>query len=141
MVDPVEDKGFLTERLEEDRQKMAVQVGELKRDYNVSRRLRASVQKYPWPWIMGAVLTGFLVSRLPARRKEIYLWSDPLQRNPPQEVYPLSVDKDQRRTVSKLWSLIKPIISTYLGREVYERMWRRRKQTMDRLGRIDPHRR
>jgi hypothetical protein len=121
MVDPVEDKGFLTERLEEDRQKMAVQVSELKKDYNVPRRLRASVQKYPWPWIMGAVLTGFLVSRLPARRKEVYLWSDPLQRKPPQEVHPPSVEKDQRRAVSKLWPLIKPIISTYLGREVYER--------------------
>ncbi len=71
MVDPVEDKGSLTERLEEDRQKMAVQVSELKKDYNVPRRLRASVQKYPWLWIMGAVLTGFLLSRLPARRKEV----------------------------------------------------------------------
>ncbi len=35
MVDPVEDKGSLTERLEEDRQKMTVQVSELKKDYNV----------------------------------------------------------------------------------------------------------
>src|SRR5258708_28331160 len=73
MADSVEDKGSLTERLEEDRQKMAVQVSELKKDYNVADRLRASVRKYPWTWITGAVLTGFLFSRLPARRKEVYL--------------------------------------------------------------------
>ena len=76
MAERVEDKDFLAERLEEDRQKMAVQVSELKEDYNLSRRLRASMHKYPWPWIMGAVLTGFLLSRLPARRKEVYLSPD-----------------------------------------------------------------
>ena len=141
MVDPVEDKGSLTERLEEDRQKMAVQVSELKKDYNVPRRLRASVQKYPWLWIMGAVLTGFLLSRLPARRKEVYLRSDPLQRKPPWEVHPPSVDKDHSAAVNKLWSLVKPIISTYIGREVYERMSRARKRVADRLGRDGLHRR
>jgi hypothetical protein len=30
MADPIEDKGSLTERLEEDRQKMAIQVSELR---------------------------------------------------------------------------------------------------------------
>ena len=35
MAGPVEDKGSLTERLDDDRQKMAVQVSELKEDYNV----------------------------------------------------------------------------------------------------------
>jgi len=38
MAGPVEDKGFLTERLDDDRQKMAVQVSELKEGYNVLRR-------------------------------------------------------------------------------------------------------
>jgi hypothetical protein len=54
MAEPVEDKDFLAERLEEDRQKMAVQVSELKADYNVPRRLRASVQNIRglglWVW-------------------------------------------------------------------------------------------
>jgi hypothetical protein len=54
-AEPVEDKDFLAERLEEDRQKMAVQVSELKEDYNVPHQLRASVQKHPWTWVTGAV--------------------------------------------------------------------------------------
>jgi siroheme synthase (precorrin-2 oxidase/ferrochelatase) len=93
MADPIEDKGFLTERLEEDRQRMAIQVSQLKKEYNLANRLRASIQKYPQPWIMGALLTGFILSRLPARRKEVYLWSDPLQRKPPREVHPSGRDK------------------------------------------------
>ncbi|HZC34446.1 MAG TPA: hypothetical protein VE242_02470 [Chthoniobacterales bacterium] len=124
MADPIENKGSLTERLEEDRQKMAVQVGELKEDYNVPARLRASVQKYPWPWLLGATLVGFLFSRLPARRKEVYLWADPLQKRPPQELHPAPAEKDDSRTTNKLWSLAKPIISTYVGRELYKRVRR-----------------
>jgi len=34
MVDPIEDKSALEDRLRDDRQKMAVQVGELKKKYN-----------------------------------------------------------------------------------------------------------
>lgn len=121
MVGPVEDKGSLTDRLDDDRQKMAIQVSELKEDYNVPRRLRRSVQKYPWPWIMGAVLVGFLFSRLPARRKEVYLWADPLQRRLSREVHPPLAEKDESRATHKIWSLIKPLISAYVGKEVYKR--------------------
>src|SRR6266481_2820797 len=124
MAEPVEDKDFLAERLEEDRQKMAVQGSELKEDYNLSRRLRASMHKYPWPWIMGAVLTGFLLSRVPARRKEVYLSPDPLRSRPPREVRPPASDQDQARAINKLWSLAKPIISTYIGRELYKHVKR-----------------
>jgi hypothetical protein len=132
MADPIEDKGFLTERLEEDRHQMASQVSELKKDYNVANRLRVSVQKYPWPWIMGAVLTGFLFSRLPARRKEVYLWSDPLQRRPSREVHPPPGKKDASRPAHKIWSLVKPIISAYVGRELYRRVKRPSKHVADR---------
>jgi hypothetical protein len=135
MADPVEDKAFLAGRLEEDRQKMAVQVSELKKNYNVPRRLRASVQKYPWPWIVGAVVTGFLLSRLPARRKEVYLRPDPL--GPPREVRPPISDKDQSRAMNKVWSLVKPIISTYIGRELYKRVRQLSKTQADRIGRKD----
>ncbi len=137
MADPVEDKAFLAGRLEEDRQKMAVQVSELKKNYNVPRRLKVSVQKYPWPWIVGAVVTGFLLSRLPARRKEVYLRPDPLGRRPPREVRPPISDKDQSRSMNKVWSLVKPIISTYIGRELYKRVRQLKKTQVDRIGRKD----
>ena len=132
MAEPVEDKDFLAERLEEDRQKMAVQVSELKEDYNVPHRLRASMQKYPWPWVMGAVLTGFLLSRLPARRKEVYLLPDPVRSSSLREVRGPASNKDEPRTMNKLWSLAKPIISTYIGRELYKRVRRSSQYPIDR---------
>ena len=122
MVEPVEDKNSVAERLDQDRQNMAMQVAELKEQYNPLRRLRTSVQRDPWPWMIGAVLTGFLLSRLPARRKEVYLSADPRQRRPPKEIRPGRADKDDSGRTNKVWSLAKPVISAYIGRELYQRM-------------------
>jgi hypothetical protein len=124
VAEPVEDKDFVEGRLERDRQKMAMQVGELKEQYNLARRLRTSVQRDPWPWMIGTVLTGFLLSRLPARRKEVYLSADPRQRRPPKNIHPTRADKDDSWRTNKLWSLVKPVISAYIGRELYKRMRR-----------------
>ena len=123
MAEPVEDKDFVAERLDQDRQKMAMQVGELKEQYNLIRRLRTSVQRDPWPWMIGAVVTGFVLAHLPARRKEVYLRAAPQQR-PPKEIHPARADKDDSWRTNKLWSLAKPVISAYVGRELYKRMRR-----------------
>jgi hypothetical protein len=124
MAEPVEDKDFVAERLDQDRQQMATQVGELKEQYNLVRRLRTSVQRDPWPWMIGAVVTGFLLAHLPARRKEVYLWADSRQRRPQKEIHPARADKDDSWRTNKLWSLVKPFISAYIGRELYKRMRR-----------------
>jgi hypothetical protein len=132
MADSVKDKGFLAERLEKDRQRMAIQVSELKKGYNVANRMRASVRRCPWPWVMSAVLTGFLFSRLPARRKEVYLRSDSFQRRPLREVHPPPVEKNGSRAAQKIWFMVKPIISAYVGRQIYSRVKRPSKGPADR---------
>jgi hypothetical protein len=134
MAEPVEDKDFLAGRLEQDRQKMAVQVSELKEDYNIPRRLRSSVRTYPWSWVVSAALIGFLLSRLPARRKEVYLSPDPVRSKPLREVRAPASNKDQPRAISKLWPLAKGIISTYIGRELYKRVRQPGKPATDRSG-------
>ncbi len=127
MADPTEDKGSLMQKLEEGRQKMAVEVSELKEEYNISRWFRTCVQKYPWGWVMGAVLTGFLISRLLARKKTVYLWADPVERKrgskmlvrEEKEAHP---GRHHSELIDKLWSLAKPILSAYLGRKLYQRI-------------------
>jgi hypothetical protein len=129
MAEPIENKSSLTDQLEEDRQKMALQAGELKEAYNLARRIRESVQKYPWGWMLGAVLTGFVISRLPARKKEVYLWADPalerlVRKIPVRETNPARIEKQDSSLMDKLWSITKPIMSAYIGREIYKRMKR-----------------
>ncbi|MBV8278554.1 MAG: hypothetical protein JO170_25300 [Verrucomicrobia bacterium] len=128
MADPIKDKDFLTERLEEDRQKMALQVSEIKKDYNVPNRLKTSIQKNPSAWAIGALMTGFLISRIPARRKKIYLWPESSPREPPPELPPAVLKRVGSRT-GKVWSLIKPVISAYIGREIYKRVKRWNQET------------
>ena len=132
MANPGEGKDSLAERLEEDRQKMAIRVGELKEDYNVSHRWKASVQKFPWPWVIGAAITGFLLSRLPARRKEVYFWSDSFQPQPLREIHQLASKKNGSHATNKVWSFAKPVISSFIGRELYQRLTPRGKNARDR---------
>ena len=47
MANSVEDKGRLKERLDEDRRKMASEVGELKKNYSPSNCLKASIETNP----------------------------------------------------------------------------------------------
>jgi len=129
MADPIEDTNSLRERLEEDRRKMVIQVRELKQDYNVSNRLRASIQGYPWPWLAGSLLTGYLLSRLPECRKVIYSSADPRQRTHSNQAYPAPPGKKNRwRATNKIWSFVKPIITAYIGRELYSRVERSRRE-------------
>ena len=129
MADPIEDKNSLTERLEEDRRKIAIQGRELKQDYNIFNRLRASIQRFPGPWLAGSLLTGYLLSRLPARRKIIYLSPDLRQRTRSNQAYPAPPgEKNRLRSADKVWSLVKPIITAHIGRELYHRVERLRRE-------------
>ena len=143
MAEPLENKGDLTDKLEADRQEMAIQVTEVQQSYNVPRWFRASVQEYPWGWMLGSICFGFLLSHLPARKKKVYVWipvEDASTRNIgsdsfrgkkakkaalKEEGYP---DKDKKGSslALKLWSIIKPIVTAYLAREIYRRLGRLR---------------
>ena len=124
MADPLENKHSLAERLEADRQQMAIRVSEVKREYNVVDRLKESVQKHPREYIIGGVLIGFLLSLLPVQRKEVYVREDQRWRRMPKDGLPTQLEKENSGRINKLWSLAKPIISAYIGRELYQRLRR-----------------
>ena len=143
MAEPLENKGALTDKLEADRQKMALQVTELQHRYYVPRWIRVSVQDYPWRWVLGTLIFGVLLSRLPARKKEVYV-SVPSRDGSIHDIGGSSIrerkakkaaqDEGQYRKREKrgpfltfrLWSLIKPILTAFLAREIYRRLSRAR---------------
>jgi hypothetical protein len=76
---------------------------------------------------MGAMLTGFLASRLRSRKKAVYLWADPVERKrgskmPVREEKEAHPGRYHSELIVKLWSLAKPILSAYLGRKLYQRI-------------------
>ena len=121
MAEPTKDKSSLTDRLEEDRLRMAVEVNELKKEYDLVSRIKASVKKEPWGWVLGALLTGFLISRLPARRKKVYIPIDSFERKETRNRAFSRSKKGKERAIRSVWSLIKPIITAYIGKEIYQR--------------------
>jgi hypothetical protein len=122
MVDPIDDKSALVDGLRDDRQKMTLQVGELKEKYNVLHLLTSSLHKDPWPWIIATSLTGFVISRLASQKKKIYVLADSSRKKSLEE--PTGPKKAHRKIVDKLWSLTKPFIYSYIGGEIYRRFGR-----------------
>ncbi|MFY9987885.1 MAG: hypothetical protein WAK31_24210 [Chthoniobacterales bacterium] len=120
MAESAEDKDAVTGRLDQDREQLAIEAARLRRQCDVPGKLTASIQQDPVPWVIGATVTGFLLSLLPARRKKIYLArdSDRLRLTRKQST-PVS---DQHPVGQKLWKLAKPLISTYVGQQIYKRL-------------------
>jgi hypothetical protein len=117
MVGPIEDKGLLSQKLEKDRQEMAVQIDELKEDYNPMRRTAASIRKDPLAWIIATALAGVLLSRLLGRPKEILLSTESVDRMRARELPRLASDEDESSETKKLLSLAKLALGAYLTRE------------------------
>ena len=120
MAESAEDKDAVTERLDQDREQLATEAARLRRQCDVPGKLTASIQRDPVPWVIGAAMTGFLLSLLPARRKKIYLTRDSDRARPARkQSTPVS---DQHLAGQKLWNLAKPLISTYIGHQIYKRL-------------------
>ena len=117
MARPIEDKGLLSQKLEEDRQEMAVQVDELKENYNPGRKIAASIRQDPLAWIIATALVGVLLSRLLGRPKEILLSNESVDRNRAQALPRLPSDEDESSETKKLLSLAKWALGAYLIRE------------------------
>src|SRR6201987_3593336 len=117
MAEPVEDKGVLGRKLEEDRKKMAVQVGELREDCNALRKVAVSIRKDPLAWIIATALVGVLLSRLLGRTNEILLSTESVDRTRAQELPRLPTGEDESSETKKLLSLAKWALGAYLIRE------------------------
>ena len=136
MASSSENKGFLTANLEADRRKIALEMSELKEEFDIGRRFKAAVRENPWTWSIAAMITGFLITLLPARKKEVYVWVDPLERKSMrrtviQERKP-NRGREREGLLDKVWAVIKPILSTYIARKIYERVVRHDEDRFDR---------
>jgi hypothetical protein len=122
MAEPIEDKTFIAERLEQDRHRLELLARETKEYYNVVAHFRESVKKHSWRWMSGALLAGYVLSLLLARHGKT---SAPCG----QEIQPerkLNLGKTCARITNEIWSLARPIIGAYIGREFHKRTTRRK---------------
>ena len=87
----------------------------LRRKLNVGRHILESIRRDPWEWMSLAAGCGWLLSRLPARKKKIYIYGSS----------PEQVKSSRNGPIGKLWkgawAVSKPLIATYLATKLAEK--------------------
>jgi hypothetical protein len=86
----------------------------LRRKLNMKAHFLESIEKHPWEWASGAAVVGWLLSRIPARKKRVYIDSSSQKPVKRRDKGPLG------RLWKKVWQFSKPMIAAYLAKLLAE---------------------
>lgn len=104
------DKKQITAALTSLRNQVQNEVSLLRRKLDMKHHVLESIKNHPWEWAGCAAIVGWLVSRIPSRKKSIYI--DSFSQKP--------VKRREKGPLGKLWSeawqFSKPMIAAYLAR-------------------------
>ncbi|PWT82579.1 MAG: hypothetical protein C5B58_07985 [Acidobacteria bacterium] len=114
MVEPKDEKQRIVLELARTRVRLGEESLLLKRGLDLNQRLVNSVRQHSWAWMSLAAGFGWVLSRLPARKKKIYIHSD----SPRKE--------KSRGGVLKFlwegtWSIAKPVLTAYLTKVIAQK--------------------
>jgi hypothetical protein len=87
----------------------------LRRNLNVGHYILESIRNHPWEWISGAAIFGWLLSRVPARKKRIYLHSSSQEQVKSHGKGPLD------KLWKGAWKMSKPLMAAYLAKKLMEK--------------------
>ena len=86
----------------------------LRRKLDMKQHFLESIKSHPWEWASGAAIFGWLLSRIPARKKRVYLDSSNQKPVKHREKGPLG------KLWREVWQFSKPMIAAYLTKLVVE---------------------
>jgi hypothetical protein len=116
MADPKDETKQIAAELARVRGELSDQSLLVRRDLDVGRRMSESLREHSWEWMSVAAIFGWLLSRLPARKKKIYVHatnSDKRASN--HEGFVVQVWKG-------IWSIAKPLVVAYLTKKIAEKV-------------------
>ena len=110
-------KRRIISELAEARLGLAGSAGILKDRLDLPARVSASFRRNSWSWVSLAAIVGWVLARLPFRRKRIYLEAGNRRRLKGEE------KPERKRDLvwmiwDGVWSLAKPLLTAYLGRKL-----------------------
>ena len=108
--------GRLSEELANTRTQLRDRLLLLRRNSDVGRHILRSIEGHTFEWVTVAFISGWLLSRLPARQKKIYYYS------PDQEPGKGGSHKKKNKLWKMVWNTSKPLIAAYLAKEVADRV-------------------
>lgn len=113
MARPDETRQRLVDQLAQSRQQLAGRSLIVRDQLNVQRQLTETFHRYSWGWISLAAILGWILSRLPARKKKIYIHA-----GDNRAVAKRSGGLDLGLKIwGGLWSVARPLLTAYLTRK------------------------
>ena len=115
MAEAHHKKQQITAALTDVRIQVQNEVSHLRRALDMKQHFPKSVKNHPWEWVSGAAIFGWLLSRVPARKKRIYIDRSNQKPIKARDAGPLG------KLWRGFWKLSKPIIAAYLAKLLAEK--------------------
>jgi hypothetical protein len=115
MADSQDERKRITAELALKRAQLSVQSLVVHQNLDFSRRMSDSLRSHSWNWMSAAAIFGWLLSRLPARKKKIYIHTAGSEkRREPGGGFVFRIWKG-------VWSMAKPLVVAYLTKKIAEK--------------------
>ena len=112
MADPQKEKERIVAELLRTRTGLSDQALLVQQNLDVGRRLSDSLRTHSWGWISVAAIFGWLLSRLPARTKKIYIHTQDSKKTKNRSIGLLG------HMWKGVWSIARPVITAYLTKRI-----------------------
>src|ERR1700722_12611415 len=86
----------------------------LRHKLDMKQHFLESIKNHPWEWASCAAIFGWLLSRIPARKKRVYIDSSSQKPVKHRDKGPL------RKLWREVWQFAKPVIAAYLAKLLAE---------------------
>jgi hypothetical protein len=108
-------KQQITDALADVRIQVQNEVSHLRRTLVMKQHFLGSIKNHPWEWASSAAIIGWLLSRVPARKKRIYI-----DRSSQKPIKARNAGPEGKLWRG-IWKLFKPIIAAYLAKLLAEK--------------------
>jgi hypothetical protein len=115
MAEPQDEKQRIILELGRTRAQLAEESVLVRRNLDLNQHLTNSIREHSWAWMSVAAIFGWILSRLPARKKKIYIESA----NPQKQK--ASAGGFLRPVWNAAWSIAKPLLTAYLTKKIAEK--------------------
>jgi hypothetical protein len=115
MADPQDERKRIADELARMRVSLTDQTLLLRRHLDVGQHMSNSLRKHSWAWISIAAIFGWILSRLPARKKKIYIHASNSEKK----------SRNRNGLITDIWkgiwSIARPVVTAYITMKIREK--------------------
>ena len=115
MVEPKDEKQRIVLELARRRAELSEQSLHVRRSLDVNQKLADSINRHSWAWMSGAAIFGWILSRLPVRKKKVYIQSAGSQKEKPVGTALL------KGVWNTVWSIARPVLVAYQTKKIAQK--------------------